>query len=130
MKNLKFIITSLFFIAFNLVSAFSFTNDKMPGPQLSFDEIVITTPNTEIRNEIINLIGNHEFEYIVDVKTRLEFTIDSNGTIDIVYINLDHYDYKKIKSYLMKKLQNKTLTFHNQDNKLIYHLPLTFKKRP
>jgi len=57
MKNLKFIFLTVVLITFNLASAFSSTIE-MPKPILNDEVRTIVNPNNEIRNEIINLIGN------------------------------------------------------------------------
>jgi len=128
MKNLKFILLSFALAVYSLASALTLTNHEVPKPILNAEKVIILNADEELRNEIINFIGNHNFDHFTDVKSRVLFKLNENGTIKILEISLNHYNRDNIKSFIMESLHNKNISFYAPEKAGTYIVQITFKR--
>jgi len=128
MKNLKFMLLSLALGFYGLASAFSLTNNEMPKPILNADKVIILNADEELRNEIINFMGNHDFDHFTDVKTRVLFKLNENGTIKVLKISLNHYNSDNIKAFIKESLHNKIISIYAPQKAGTYIVPITIKR--
>ncbi|MEX1383148.1 hypothetical protein [Lutibacter sp.] len=79
--------------------------------------------NTEIRDQIVNLLDNSKFE--ADENFKVEFTFTFNSSGEIVVLNVDS-NRKNVKDYIRKHINSKKLQNPGVKNE-IYTIPLTIK---
>jgi hypothetical protein len=106
MRNLKLLV-----LAFIFGSTTLFASEKLDDA------------NSEIRNQIVNLLDNTKLEAEEDIRVEFTFTFNSSG--EIVVLNVDS-NKKNVKDYIRKHINSKKLQNPGIKNE-IYTIPLTIK---
>ncbi len=83
----------------------------------------VSAIKTELRTEIIKLLGKADFAYNKDISTTIEFTINNKGEIIVLTVASEN---NTVDAYVKSKLNYKVIT--NQTNIVgkTYKMPLTF----
>jgi len=83
------------------------------------------TIKSELRTEIIKLLGTVDFNFNSDISTLIEFTINTKGEIIVLNVNSEN---TYVDNYVKTKLNYKVITSETNISGKTYKMPLTIKK--
>ena len=81
---------------------------------------------SELRTEIVKLLGKADFDYNKNISTSIEFTINSKGEIIVLTVNSNNQD---VDAYVKAKLNYRVITTDSKIAGKTYRMPLTFLKK-
>lgn len=81
---------------------------------------------SELRTEIIKLLGNADFNLNNNLTTIVEFTVNNKGEVIVLSVNTNN---KKVDRFVKSKLNYRTITNKAVVKGSIYKMPLKLVKK-
>lgn len=109
MKNFKVLVFA------TLISFSAFANNTNPTKETK----------SELRTEIVKLLGKANFKFNTDLNSTIEFMVNSKGEIVVVNVNSDNTE---VHTYVKSKLNYQTISTKLVKRGQIYKMPLKIVK--